>query len=199
MYYWAIAESVCLLGASAARPIFERAIAQKDAHTVEFCMAYAQMEQELGCIDRARGLYVHASQFANPATHEEFWTMWKTWELEFGSEESYKEMKRRERAIQVMYSDKHFNTLDAGMESWRIETMQSIEVLPETPAPGIDISKLKQMAAQRKNTNAYIASANFQGTKPGYVFTSGPQGVGYYQDSFCNSRVALYIAPRCVF
>ena len=155
MYYWAIAESVCLLGASAARPIFERAIAQKDAHTVEFCMAYAQMEQELGCIDRARGLYVHASQFANPATHEEFWTMWKTWELEFGSEESYKEMKRRERAIQVMYSDKHFNTLDAGMESWRIETMQSIEVLPETPAPGIDISKLKQMAAQRKNTNAY--------------------------------------------
>ena len=186
-YYVAIFEAQKLKGISAVREIFEAAISalSDPAHLIEMCTQYCQVEQQVGQTDRARSLLVHASQFAEPEKFEEFWHFWKNWELEFGDEETYKDMKRKQRAVTVAFSDKHYNTLDAGMEDERIETEQSIEVLPVESAPavqGFDLSKLKQMAQLHKH-GEFIPCLKFQGSKPGFVFTSGPKGTGYYPDT----------------
>jgi len=37
-----------------------------DEHAREFCMRFAEMEQKLGEIDRARAIYAHCSQMCDP-------------------------------------------------------------------------------------------------------------------------------------
>ena len=41
------------------------------------CLLFARKEKILGEIDRARAIYVHASQFCNPAKEKDFWEQWK--------------------------------------------------------------------------------------------------------------------------
>ena len=195
-YYLAVSETAGLLGAGATRSIFEEAIgkfeeSKNDKLVIELCMHYCSVEQRLGMVDRARALLVHASQFANPATSEYFWDFWKNLEITSGSEDTYKDMKRIRRSVEVAFSDKHFNTLDAGMEieddQHRVETEQVIESKPSSA--GIDLSKLKQMAQLHKKgghqtrEGNFIPAPTFQGTKPGYMFTNGPEGTGYYPDT----------------
>ena len=194
-WFLAIRETTELLGSPAARQLFQAAIdnyaqfgAGGDIFIVEFCAEYCTMEVKLGQVERGRALLEHGSQYANPNRTDMafFWDFWKNFEIQNGSEETYKQMKRVRRAVEVQYSDKHFNTLDVGMEHPSFDA-EAVEVSQE-PVKGIDVSKLRQMAQLHKKdvnmeSGAFIPAESFQGTKEGYLFTNGASGLGYYKDA----------------
>ena len=62
------------------------------------------MERKLGEIDRARAIYAHASQFCDPRTNQNFWAEWNTFEIETGSEDTFREMLRIKRSVQAQFN-----------------------------------------------------------------------------------------------
>lgn len=52
---------------------------------------YADLEKNMGEIDRARGVYIYASQFSVPEDDvQHIWAQWESFEVQFGSKDSYK-------------------------------------------------------------------------------------------------------------
>jgi pre-mRNA-splicing factor SYF1 len=201
-FFWlAMEQAMNANGAQSVRKILQEGVdtltevaindGSADRLVIELCLEYARIEVQIGHIERARKLMEHAAQFVNPSKNELafFWELWKNFEIEHGTQETFKEMKRVQRAVAVQYSEKHFNTLDVGVEpsvAVPIETAVSVEA-PAVPAAGIDLSKLKQMAMSRKqesaSTDAFISAPQFEGSKPGYAFKAGAKGLGYYRDT----------------
>lgn len=100
-----IAKATSNYGLPATRPIYERAIeVLPDKQTAEMCLRFAAMERKLGEIDRARGIYAHASQFCDPRVHPRFWQEWNTFEIETGSEDTFREMLRIKRSVQAQFN-----------------------------------------------------------------------------------------------
>ncbi|KAF3964731.1 hypothetical protein CMV_011003 [Castanea mollissima] len=72
------------------------------------CLKYAELEKSLGEIDRARAIYVFASQFADPRSDVDFWIKWHEFEVQHGNEETFREMLRIKRSVSASYSQTHF-------------------------------------------------------------------------------------------
>ena len=68
MYELYLNRAMEFFGVGKCREIFEMAIdsALPDQSVKSLCLKYAALERRLGEIDRARALYVHSSQFADP-------------------------------------------------------------------------------------------------------------------------------------
>ena len=98
-------------GVGKVRNIYEAAIGQNlpDGVTKVLCTRYARLERKLGEVDRARGLYIHASQFANPQQESEFWEEWNQFEIRHGNEDTFREMLRIKRSVSASFSQMHFN------------------------------------------------------------------------------------------
>lgn len=62
------------------------------------------MERKLGEIDRARAIYAHASQFCDPRVNPNFWAEWNSFEIETGSEDTFREMLRIKRSVQAQFN-----------------------------------------------------------------------------------------------
>ncbi|KAH8829571.1 hypothetical protein DL96DRAFT_1696256 [Flagelloscypha sp. PMI_526] len=100
-----IAKATENYGLPATRPIYEKALeVLPDRQTAEMCLRYAALERKLGEIDRARAIYAHASQFCDPRTNPGFWDEWKTFEIETGSEDTFREMLRLKRGVQAQFN-----------------------------------------------------------------------------------------------
>ncbi|KAI1796012.1 protein prenylyltransferase [Ganoderma leucocontextum] len=100
-----IAKATSNYGLPATRPIYERAIeGLLDKQTAEMCLRFAAMERKLGEIDRARGIYAHASQFCDPRVNPKFWQEWNNFEIETGSEDTFREMLRIKRSVQAQFN-----------------------------------------------------------------------------------------------
>ena len=68
LFLFYIGRAANLYGITATREVFEMAIlALPDIQVWEICLMYATIEEKLGEIERARYIYMHGSQFANPA------------------------------------------------------------------------------------------------------------------------------------
>ncbi|EEP80404.1 pre-mRNA splicing factor syf-1 [Uncinocarpus reesii 1704] len=105
MFNFYITKSASNFGLTSTRPIYERAIAAlPDNEAKEMCLKFAEMERRLGEIDRARAIYGHASQFCDPRTNAGFWQKWETFEVQHGNEDTFKEMLRIKRSVQVQYN-----------------------------------------------------------------------------------------------
>ena len=65
---------------------------------------------QVGEIDRARAIYVHAASLSDPRVDEAFWTEWKDFEVAYGNEDTYREMLRIRRSVAASFSQLHFNT-----------------------------------------------------------------------------------------
>lgn len=105
-----IARAAEFLGVPKTRFIYEQAIESglpdKDVKTM--CMKYAELERNLGEIDRARAVYVHASQMADPRSDTDFWERWNDFEVQHGNEDTFREMLRIKRSVSASYSQMHF-------------------------------------------------------------------------------------------
>jgi pre-mRNA-splicing factor SYF1 len=100
-----IAKAAASHGLPATRPIYERALeVLPDRQTAVMCLRFANLERKLGEIDRARALYAHGSQFCDPRVNQEFWKEWNTFEIETGSEETFREMLRIKRSVQALFN-----------------------------------------------------------------------------------------------
>ncbi|KZT53566.1 hypothetical protein CALCODRAFT_474574 [Calocera cornea HHB12733] len=100
-----IAKAAANFGLPATRPIYERALeVLPDAQTAQMCLRFAALERKLGEIDRARAIYAHASQFCDPRVHPDFWAEWNAFEIETGSEDTFREMLRIKRSVQAQYN-----------------------------------------------------------------------------------------------
>ncbi|KAG2075994.1 hypothetical protein BDR04DRAFT_1090805 [Suillus decipiens] len=105
MYTIYIAKATANYGLPATRPIFERALeVLPDKQTAEMCLRFAALERKLGEIDRARAIYAHASQFCDPRVNPKFWLEWNSFEIETGSEDTFREMLRIKRSVQAQFN-----------------------------------------------------------------------------------------------
>ena len=75
-----------------------------DRQTAEICLRFATLERKLGEIDRARAIYAHASQFCDPRVNPTFWSEWNSFEIETGSEDTFREMLRIKRSVQAQFN-----------------------------------------------------------------------------------------------
>lgn len=95
-----------LFGKASVRPIFERAIeGVKKREAKDICMQYAALEVKLGEIERARAIYAHGSHFCDPKSVPGYWEAWQEFEVTFGNEDSFREMLRIKRSVQVQFAD----------------------------------------------------------------------------------------------
>jgi pre-mRNA-splicing factor SYF1 len=100
-----IAKATANYGLPATRPIYERALeVLPDRQTAEMCLRFAALERKLGEIDRARSIYAHASQFCDPRVNPNFWAEWNSFEIETGSEDTFREMLRIKRSVQAQFN-----------------------------------------------------------------------------------------------
>jgi pre-mRNA-splicing factor SYF1 len=194
MYNIYISKTAEFFGLTRTREIYEEAInVLPEARVKDMCILFARKEKILGEIDRARGIYVHCSQFCNPAKDTEFWNDWKKFEVQHGNEDTFREMLRVKRSVEAQFSQVHFNTADIVQENTE-------ELIPEDPMALAESQvnadrkrkaevesgkkpRLGASAVDKKEMLAeYMPSKTFTGARPGFVFKLGAQGVGYYKD-----------------
>eukprot|EP00898_Chlorokybus_atmophyticus_P007007 jgi/Chlat1/7307/Chrsp58S06932 len=110
-----IARATEFFGVSKTREIYEQAIESglPDKQVKTMCLRYAALERSLGEIDRARAVFIHASQLANPATDPGFWEEWNQFEIKHGSEDTFREMLRIKRSVSAAYSQVQFIVPDS--------------------------------------------------------------------------------------
>ncbi|CAL1376095.1 unnamed protein product [Linum trigynum] len=105
MYEIYIARAAEMFGASRTREIYQQAIEsglpEKDVK--KMCLRYAELEKKLGEVDRARGIYGYASQFADPVSDQDLWKKWHDFEVLHGNEDSFREMLRIKRTGSANY------------------------------------------------------------------------------------------------
>ncbi|KAF5475605.1 hypothetical protein F2P56_007397 [Juglans regia] len=110
MYEIYIARAAEIFGVPKTREIYEQAIESglPDKDVKAMCLKYADLEKSLGEIDRSRGIFVFASQFADPRSDGDFWNKWHEFEVQHGNEDTFREMLRIKRSVSASYSQTHF-------------------------------------------------------------------------------------------
>jgi pre-mRNA-splicing factor SYF1 len=101
-----IAKVTKLLGVTKARPVFEAAVQNlPEKQVLVMGRKYAELEINLGEIERARGVMAHISQFTDPRDDSEgLWKEWEMFEVEYGDKDSYKEYLRIKRSVEAKYA-----------------------------------------------------------------------------------------------
>jgi len=100
-----IAKAAASFGLPATRSIYERALETlPNRQTAQMCLRFAALERKMGEIDRARAIYAHASQFCDPRVDPNFWAKWNSFEIETGSEDTFREMLRIKRSVQAQFN-----------------------------------------------------------------------------------------------
>lgn len=89
---------------------------------------------------------------------------------------------------------------EVGYSSQKDTSMEVANIFPEPPAAG-QTQWTKPLASQATQSSSsqlsaasgvsFVASASFAGLRPGYVFKSGPEGVGYYADHGSTSMQGM--------
>eukprot|EP00173_Palmaria_palmata_P002416 Plantae.Rhodophyta-Palmaria_palmata.ctg2552.p1 GENE.Plantae.Rhodophyta-Palmaria_palmata.ctg2552~~Plantae.Rhodophyta-Palmaria_palmata.ctg2552.p1 ORF type:complete len:483 (+),score=114.75 Plantae.Rhodophyta-Palmaria_palmata.ctg2552:141-1451(+) len=115
IYRLYIVRAAEFFGTTRTRTIYEQAIESlvRREDVMEFSLRYAKMEARLGEIDRARGVFAHGAEVADPRSGPQFaayWTAWNTFELEHGSEDTFRDMLRVKRSVQMQNADVHLMT-----------------------------------------------------------------------------------------
>merc|ERR1719347_1821134 len=94
-----------IYGVTRTRQIYEKAIEiLSESEARQMCVRFAEMETKLGEIDRARAIYIHASQMCDPRVTVDFWQVWKDFEVKHGNEDTLREMLRIKRSVQAVYN-----------------------------------------------------------------------------------------------
>lgn len=93
-------------GVTKTRMLFEEALGQvTDDQVLEVGAHFAELETSLMEIDRARGVYEHVSQYADPSRNPEFWSRWRAFEVLHGDESTFRELLRKRRAVQAQFEE----------------------------------------------------------------------------------------------
>ena len=108
-----VARAIELFGYECAREVLEEALntLQNHADALDFSVCFASMEEYLGEYERARKIFMHGAQMANPASEgaevKAFWTAWRGFEARRGSQETFRDMMRQKRAVGARFSSSY--------------------------------------------------------------------------------------------
>eukprot|EP00928_Gymnodinium_smaydae_P070601 TRINITY_DN54408_c0_g1_i1.p1 TRINITY_DN54408_c0_g1~~TRINITY_DN54408_c0_g1_i1.p1 ORF type:complete len:968 (+),score=248.96 TRINITY_DN54408_c0_g1_i1:128-3031(+) len=197
MYCILIRKTAELFGQTRTRDIYEQAIDVLPQDRIkDACVRYAKMETMLGEVDRARGIYIHASDFCDPRKEEEFWKTWRSFEVQHGNEETFRDMLRIKRSVQATYAQVHFNATDIAAEGGPevLDPMAAAEQQLKSEeerkrsggAMGGDAKRQRSTqdagTARKELLGAFQPAETFEGMRPGYIFKLGLKGLGYYED-----------------
>ena len=113
-------------GASRTREIYAAAIdaGMSKSDTLEFSLKFAELERGLGEVDRARAIYTHASQFANPKTEPRFWKEWNDFEVSLRNEDTFRDMLRVRRAAAEAADASYYAGLAGTVEMARVNAVK---------------------------------------------------------------------------
>ncbi|XP_021902168.1 pre-mRNA-splicing factor SYF1 isoform X2 [Carica papaya] len=157
MYEIYIARAAEIFGVPRTRDIYERAIESglphKDVKTM--CLKYAELEKSLGEIDRARGIYLYASQYADPRSDPDFWNKWHEFEVQHGNEDTFRDMLRVKRSVSASYSQTHFILPEYLMQKdQRMNIDDAKEKLKLAGVPEDEMAALEKQLVPSSNNNA---------------------------------------------
>jgi len=114
LYMTYIAKATEYFGITKTRPIYEAASQNvPDTRIKDVCVKFADLEQTLGEVDRARAIYQYGSQHCDPGKDEGFWNKWHAFEVRHGNEDTFREMLRIKRSVQLQFTQAHVNASDA--------------------------------------------------------------------------------------
>ena len=122
------------------------------------CLRFAALERKLGEIDRARAVYAHASQFCDPRVNPRFWSEWNNFEIETGSEDTFREMLRIKRSVQAQ-----FNTEASYLAAQALGTIQEA---PEEGTEPQDAMAAAEKQAYGTNGPAFVAAKKTGNVEP---------------------------------
>ncbi|ETV71297.1 hypothetical protein H257_13429 [Aphanomyces astaci] len=116
LYQFYIKKAQQLAGVVAVRAIYERAMGHLPNETVwQLGLEFCRFETLLGELHRARAIYAHIGQCCDPRQHEDsFWSKWHAFEIEHGNEETFLDMLRIKRSVQMLYATVNYIGTAAG-------------------------------------------------------------------------------------
>ncbi|XP_048587532.1 pre-mRNA-splicing factor SYF1-like [Nematostella vectensis] len=136
-----------IFGVTHTREIYEKAIeVLPDDDAREMCIRFAELERKLGEIDRARAVYMHASQISDPRRTPSFWKTWHEFEVHHGNEDTFREMLRIKRSVQAQFNTQ-VNFMSAQMLA--AATGKPVGEVDEL-AQSDEMQKLEQMQAAKE-------------------------------------------------
>ncbi|MES1905531.1 MAG: Pre-mRNA-splicing factor SYF1, partial [Paramarteilia canceri] len=108
------------------RKLYEKAINYFDVaeNSLKIALEFAKFEQDLGEIDRSRTILAYSAQIANPEKFPKFWDYWQQFEVQFGNDQTVREMLRIKRSVKVQF-EQSVRGFEAGHHS--NEGQQSLE------------------------------------------------------------------------
>ncbi|ORY88655.1 spliceosome complex protein [Leucosporidium creatinivorum] len=164
MFTYYIAKATANFGLPATRPIYERAIESlPDKQTAEMCLRFAALERKLGEIDRARAIFAHASQFCDPRSNPDFWSTWNSFEIETGSEDTFREYLRIKRAVQAA-----FNTEASYLSAKLSQVQAGGSAAQEAVNGGAEVDPMSALDAATNSGalgGAFVAASKTSGVK----------------------------------
>ncbi|CAK7350695.1 unnamed protein product [Dovyalis caffra] len=180
MYEIYIARAAEIFGVPKTREIYEQAIESglpdKDVKTM--CLKYAELEKNLGEIDRARGIYVFASQFADPRSDLDFWNQWNEFEVQHGNEDTFREMLRIKRSVSASYSQTHFILPEYLMQKdQRLTVDDAKDKLKQAGLPEDEMAALERQLAPAVNNSTAKDSSRTLGFVSAGVQSQSDGGV----------------------
>ncbi|KAF0699972.1 Aste57867_9489 [Aphanomyces stellatus] len=155
LYQFYIQKARALAGVVAVRAIYERAMSHLPNDTVwQLGLEFAAFETALGEIGRARAVLNHVSQCCDPRqTEASFWSRWHTFELEHGNEESFLDMLRIKRSVQMQYATVNYIGTAAGALDMVPSSSGSSSRVPGDAMQALEQTKDKEVEEEVEVTN----------------------------------------------
>ena len=112
VYHVWIASTMSIFGASKCREVYEYAISKTSGETAAlWCSRYAKMEAKLTEYQRARDIFLHGAQFANPEKLPDYWQQFEEFENAHGTKDTFAEMLSQKN----LATQKFNNSIHIGM------------------------------------------------------------------------------------
>uniref|UniRef100_A0A1I8B0A9 Pre-mRNA-splicing factor SYF1 n=1 Tax=Meloidogyne hapla TaxID=6305 RepID=A0A1I8B0A9_MELHA len=152
-------------GITKTRPIFESAIERlPENRSREMSLRYAQVERNLGEIDRARAIYAHCAEICDPRVHSDFWETWKEFEVKHGNEDTIREMLRMKRSVQAT-----FNTSVNYMSAQMLASLGGKAEMAGELSAADSMAQLEARAAQIAQEEATISARKLAPSEDGRI------------------------------
>ncbi|KAJ4755519.1 Pre-mRNA-splicing factor SYF1 [Rhynchospora pubera] len=105
MYEIYIARAAEIYGVPKTRQIYEQALKSRlpPNDLKAMSLKYAELERNLGEIDRVRAIFVFSSNYSDPRSDPDFWKKRKDFEIQHGNEDTFREMLRISRSVSASY------------------------------------------------------------------------------------------------
>jgi pre-mRNA-splicing factor SYF1 len=158
-------------GVTKTRPIYERAISElSDDHSRQICVEFADMERKLGEVDRARAIWQHGSQFADPRKEPQYWARWKSFEEAHGNEDTFRDMLRVQRSVEAAFSQVNYLAAEMLAGTGGDAPEAGLGVGAAAPVGGLD--SMAMQAEQSAIARAQEQEASMESNKRKFVKAS---------------------------